>query len=97
MSVRELNITTLTLEDEVMDNLVVGLTGATCFIMAQSATNWFDSITPLGIVAIVVYYFLWKFDKKLDIIEDTTRELETDMKLLIEKERDDGQQEQSEK
>lgn len=51
-----------------MDNLIVGLTGATCFVMAESATNWLDSVTPLGIVGLVVYFFLFKFDKKMDWI-----------------------------
>lgn len=58
-----------------MDNAIVGATGAVCFMLAQLSTNWVESITPLGIVGIVVYYFLWKFDKKLDSIEDTTREI----------------------
>lgn len=77
----------------IMDNLIVGLTGATCFVMAQSATNWLDSVTPLGIVALVVYYFLWKFDRKLDIVEDATREIKTDVaeiKNRIEHEKDGG-------
>lgn len=58
-----------------MDNAIVGATGALCFVLAQTSTNWIDSVTPLSIVAIVVYYFLWKFDRKLDVIEDTTRAL----------------------
>ena len=57
------------------DNAIVGAIGAICFVMAQTSTNWIESVTPLSIVAIVVYYFLWKFDRKLDVIEDTTREL----------------------
>ena len=65
-----------------MDNMIVGLTGATCFIMAQSATNWFESATPLGIVAAVVYFFLWKFDRKLDSVEDTTRTIKEDVEEI---------------
>lgn len=66
-----------------MDNAVVGLTGFVCYIMAQMSTNWFDSLTPLGIVAIVVYYFLFKFDKyfvkfdkRLDDISDTVNDID---------------------
>lgn len=62
-----------------MDNVIVGITGATCFLMAQMSTNWFESITPLGIVALVVYYFLWKFDKKLDVVDERTREILRDV------------------
>lgn len=58
-----------------MDNLIVGLTGAVCFVAAETSTTWFDNLTPLGIVALVVYYFLWKFDRKLDVIEDRTKEI----------------------
>lgn len=69
-----------------MDNAIVGATGALCFVLAQTSTNWIESVTPLSIVAIVVYYFLWKFDRKLDVIEDTTRKLleeEQNKKKLI--------------
>lgn len=62
-----------------MDNVIVGSTAAVCFVMAQMSTNWFESITPLGIVALVVYYFLWKFDKKLDVVDDRTREILRDV------------------
>ena len=55
-----------------MDNMIVGATGAICFLLAQYSTNVFESMTPLGIIAIVVYYFLIKFDKKLDKLEDLT-------------------------
>lgn len=75
-----------------MDNAIVGIIGAICFLLAQLSTNWVESVTPLGIVAIVVYYFLWKFDKKLDIIENTTRELYKNVQHLIEKEKADEQQ-----
>ena len=62
-----------------MDNLIVGLTGAVCFVAAETSTNWIDSLTPLGIVALVVYYFLWKFDRKLDVIEERTKEIKDDV------------------
>ena len=68
-----------------MDNLLVGLTGATCYILAQSASNWFDSVTPLGIVALVVYYFLCKFDKKLDVVEDQTCDVKKTVDQILER------------
>lgn len=74
------------------DNVIVGATGAACFILAQTSTNWIESITPLGIVAIVVYYFLIKFDKKLDVIEDTTRKLLEMKEKKIVKESDERNQ-----
>lgn len=67
-----------------MDNMIVGLTGATCFVMAQTSMNWIDSVTPLGIVAIVVYYFLWKFDKKLDVLEEQTRNIKINVDSIKE-------------
>lgn len=74
-----------------MDNAIVGATGALCFVLAQTSTNWIDSVTPLSIVAIVVYYFLWKFDRKLDVIEDTTRALlEMHRKELVNESKDDN-------
>lgn len=74
-----------------MDNAIVGATGALCFVLAQTSTNWIDSVTPLSIVAIVVYYFLWKFDRKLDVIEDTTRALlEMHRKELVNESNDDN-------
>lgn len=65
-----------------MDNMIVGITGAACYVMAQTATNWFDSITPLGIVALVVYYFLIKFDRKLDTINATTKDIDDRLKTI---------------
>ena len=65
-----------------MDNLIVGVTASICFVMAQASTNWFESTTPLGIVAAVVYFFLWKFDKKLDTVEDTTREIKNNVEEI---------------
>lgn len=71
-----------------MDNLLVGLTGAVCLFAAETATTWYENLSPLAIVAFVVYYFLWKFDRKLDVIEDTTREIkeEIDKKAKCDKE-----------
>lgn len=66
-----------------MDNVVVGATGAVCFLMAQASTNWFESFTPLGIVALVVYFFLFKFDKKMDIIEEKTSKIDQKIDSLI--------------
>lgn len=68
-----------------MDNAIVGVTGLTCYIMAQTATNWIDSISPLGIVALVVYYFLIKFDKKLDAVEKATSKIEIDVEEIKDK------------
>ena len=68
-----------------MDNTIVGVTGLTCYIMAQTATNWIDSISPLGIVALVVYYFLIKFDKKLDAVEKATSKIEIDVEEIKDK------------
>ncbi len=78
-----------------MDNTIVGITGAVCYILAQTSTNWFESFTPLGIVALVVYFFLFKFDKKLDIIEYKTRKLDEKIDRLILKEKE-TESEQSE-
>lgn len=65
-----------------MDNAIVGLTGATCFVLAEASTSWIESVTPLSIVAIVVYYFLWKFDRKLDSLEDKTDDIQKDIKRI---------------
>lgn len=62
-----------------MDNLMVGLTGAVCFVAAETSTTWFDNLTPLGIVGLVVYFFLFKFDRKLDVIEERTKEIKEDV------------------
>lgn len=73
-----------------MDNFIVFATGATCFTMAQFSTNWIESASPLGIIAIVVYFFLTKFDKKLDAVENATREIKSnveEIKTRIEQER----------
>lgn len=71
-----------------MDNAIVGTIGAACFLMAQASTNWIESVTPLSIVAIVVYYFLWKFDRKLDVIEDTTRAMDKNLQHLLDKDKE---------
>lgn len=71
-----------------MDNAIVGTIGAVCFLMAQASTNWIESVTPLSIVAIVVYYFLWKFDRKLDVIEDTTRAMDKNLQHLLDKDKE---------
>lgn len=68
-----------------MDNAIVGVTGLTCYILAETATNWVDSISPLGIVALVVYYFLIKFDKKLDAVEKATNKIEIDVEEIKDK------------
>ena len=68
-----------------MDNAIVGATGTVCFLMAQVSTNWIESITPLGIVGIVVYYFLWKFDRKLDVVEDQTRDIKNNVDEIRDK------------
>lgn len=68
-----------------MDNAIVGVTGFTCYILAETATNWIDSISPLGIVALVVYYFLIKFDKKLDAVEKATNKIEIDVEEIKDK------------
>ena len=65
-----------------MDNFIVGVTGACCYLMAQVSTNWIESVTPLSIVALVVYYFLCKFDKKLDSLEDKTDDIQKDIKRI---------------
>ena len=62
-----------------MDNLMVGLTGAVCFVAAETSTTWIDNLTPLGIVGLVVYFFCFKFDRKLDVIAEQTKEIKEDV------------------
>ena len=66
-----------------MDNAIVGTTGLLCYILAQVSTEWYENITPLAIVAFVVYYFLAKFDKyfvkfdkRLDEISVTVNDID---------------------
>lgn len=65
-----------------MDNAIVGATGLVCFVFAQVSTHWIESVTPLTIVAVVVYYFLVKFDKKLDALEKKTDDIHDEIKDL---------------
>lgn len=67
-----------------MDNVIVGITGLVCFATAEVSTGWFESLTPLGIVALVVYYFLYKFDKKLESIDHQTAEIKEAVERLAE-------------
>ena len=66
-----------------MDNAIVGATGLLCYILAKASTEWYENITPLAIVAFVVYYFLAKFDKyfvkfdkRLDEISVTVNDID---------------------
>ncbi|MBQ2622311.1 MAG: hypothetical protein IJF84_13310 [Thermoguttaceae bacterium] len=65
-----------------MDNAIVGATGLVCFMCAQVSNSWIESVTPLTIVAVVVYFFLVKFDKKLDSLEKKTDDIHDEIKEL---------------
>ena len=60
-----------------MDNIAVTATSIfglyLCEVLPQSA---FPEVTPLAIVALCVYYFLTKFDKKMDAVVDKTDKIE---------------------
>lgn len=49
-----------------LDDIIVVLTGVGGILLAQFSTTAVENITPIGIVAIVVYFFLVKFDRKMD-------------------------------
>ena len=58
-----------------MDNVIVGITGLLGLVVAQLTNGVVENISALGIVAAVVYFFLFKFDKKLDKLEDLTLDI----------------------
>ena len=49
-----------------LDDIIVVTTSLCGILLAESSTTAFENITALGIVAIVVYFFLVKFDRKMD-------------------------------
>ena len=49
-----------------LDDIIVVTTSIGGILLAQSSTTAFENMTALGIVAIVVYFFLVKFDRKMD-------------------------------
>lgn len=65
------------------DNLCVISAAIAGSILAQVSTTTMENITALGIVALVVYFFLVKFDRKMD-----TQDRKID--LLIEKMKQHG-------
>lgn len=81
-----------------MDNVIVGLTGLFCYLLAQASTEWYENITPLAIVAFVVYYFLAKFDKyfvkfdkRLDEISVTVNDIDKRTKHIEGDKHDDNE------
>ena len=59
-----------------MDNLIVCSTGVGCLFLCEILPQGWPEVTPLGIIAVVVYFFLTKFDKKMDTLLDRTEKLE---------------------
>lgn len=59
-----------------MDNLIVCSTGVGCLFLCEILPQGWPEATPLGIIAVVVYFFLTKFDKKMDTLLDRTEKLE---------------------
>ena len=58
-----------------MDNAIVITAGVLGLLASQYTTGVVENFTPLGIVGLVVWYFLTKFDKKLDNIESLTTKI----------------------
>lgn len=60
-----------------MDNLIVSSVSIAslylCEVLPQAGI---PEVTPLAIVACVMYFFLTKFDKKMDKLLDRTEKLE---------------------
>lgn len=60
-----------------MDNLIVSSVSVgslyLCEVLPQAA---FPEVTPLAIVAVCIYFFLNKFDKKMDCLLARTEKLE---------------------
>lgn len=60
-----------------MDNLIVSSVGiGSLYLCEVLPTNAFPEVTPLAIVAVCVYFFLSKFDKKMDCLLARTEKLE---------------------
>lgn len=70
-----------------MDNLIVSSVSIVslflCDVLPQTA---FPEVTPLAIVAVCVYYFLSKFDKKMDALMERTEKIEDYIAIQKEKE-----------
>lgn len=58
-----------------MDNAIVISAGVLGVLVSQYTTGVVENFTSLGIVGLVVWFFLTKFDKKLDTIEDLTTKI----------------------
>lgn len=73
-----------------MDNLIVSSVSIgslyLCDVLPQAA---FPEVTPLAIVAVCVYYFLSKFDKKMDALMERTEKIEDYIDIQKEKEKEE--------
>ena len=58
-----------------MDNAVVITVGVLGLMVSQLTNGVVENVTALGIVGFTVYYYLTKFDTKLNNIESLTTEI----------------------
>ena len=58
-----------------MDNAIVITAGVAGLLVSQVTGGVVENFTSLGIVGLVVWFFLTKFDKKLDNIEALTTKI----------------------
>lgn len=70
-------------------NAIIPIVGTVGVLMAQASTTFIESATPLGIVALCVYYFLAKFDKKMDALMERTKSIESVIIELSEDKKED--------
>ena len=60
-----------------MDNVIVSSVGIGCLYLCEIVPQMgLPEVTPLAIVALCVYFFLTKFDKKMDALLDRTEKIE---------------------
>ena len=73
-----------------MDNLIVSSVSiGSLYLCEVLPTTAFPEVTPLAIVAVCVYYFLSKFDKKMDALMERTEKIEDYIDIQKEKEKEE--------
>ncbi len=60
-----------------MDNYIVSVAGTLGVLCSQvMPQNPIGEVTPLAIVGVCVYFFLMKFDRKMDALMERTEKIE---------------------